>query len=167
MAKFLKIGTTGLATEEAAINVSAGAGDANKIIETNGSGKLDTTFLPAGVGNDSKSMTTGEALSAGNLVYISGTGTVLKADANAVAKAALGYVTASAASGAAVTVFFEGTISGLTGLTPGAAYFLSDTITGGVTLTIPTAAGDIVQVVGYAVSATELTFEPQAPIVRA
>lgn len=167
MAKFLKIGTTGLATEEAAINVSAGAGDANKIIETNGSGKLDATFLPAGVGNDSKSMTAGEALSAGNVVYISGTGTVLKADANAVAKAAVGYVTASAANGAAVTVFFEGTITGLTGLTPGATYFLSDTATGGVTLTIPTNAGDIVQVVGYAVSATELTFEPQNPIVRA
>lgn len=167
MAKFLKIGTTGLATEEAAINVSAGAGDANKIIETNASGKLDSTFLPAGVGNDSKSMTAGESLSAGNLVYISGTGTVLKADANAVAKAAVGYVTSSAANGAAVTVFFEGTISGLTGLTPGATYFLSDTATGGVTLTIPTSAGDIVQVVGYAVSATEITFEPQAPIVRA
>lgn len=167
MAKFLKIGTTGLATEEAAINVSAGAGDANKIIETNGSGKLDATFLPAGVGNDSKSMTAGEALSAGNLVYISGAGTVLKADANAVAKAAVGYVTSSATNGAAVTVFFEGTITGLTSLTPGAAYFLSDTTTGGVTLTIPTNAGDIVQVVGYAVSATELTFEPQNPIVRA
>ncbi|MGI9158305.1 MAG: hypothetical protein ACR2K1_00985 [Saprospiraceae bacterium] len=167
MAKFLKVGTSGFATEEAAINVSAGAGDANKIIETNGSGKLDSTFLPAGVGNDSKSMTTGEALSAGNLVYISNTGTVLKADANAVAKAAVGYVTSSAASGASVTVFFEGTISGLTGLTPGATYFLSDTTTGGVSLTIPSNAGDIVQAVGIAVSATELTFEPQTPIVRA
>ncbi|MGI9161188.1 MAG: hypothetical protein ACR2K1_15685, partial [Saprospiraceae bacterium] len=95
------------------------------------------------------------------------TGTVLKADANAVAKAAVGYVTTSAASGASVTVFFEGTISGLTGLTPGATYFLSDTTTGGVALTIPSNAGDIVQAVGIAVSATELTFEPQTPIVRA
>ena len=100
-------------------------------------------------------------------MYISAAGTVLKADANAVAKAAVGFVLASVANAATGTVYFEGSITGLTGLTPGATYFLSGAATGAITTTIPTAAGSIVQQVGVATSATTLTFEAGEPIVRA
>lgn len=167
MAKYLRIGTTGLPTEEATVLNSAGSGDAGKIPELDNTGRLTNSVMPVGIGADVKVANTGEALSAGNLVYISAAGTVFKADANAVDKAAIGFVLASSASGASATVYFEGTITGLTGLTAGTRYFLSDTATGGTTTTIPTNPGDIVQLVGTAISATELSFEPQPPIVRA
>lgn len=169
MAKYLNIGSTGLPTEVQAISTSAGAGDANKIVETDASGKLTLSLMPTGIGPDTVTANAAENLSAGNLVYIGAAGTVFKADANSVDKAAIGFVLASVTSGQPALVYFEGTITGLTGLTAGTRYFLSDTTTGGVVPagSIPTGAGDIVQLIGTALSATSLTFEPQTPILRA
>lgn len=166
MAKFLKVGTSGFPTEESAISTSAGAGDAGKIIETNGAGKLDETLLPAGIGSDTKTAVAAESISAGDLVYFNASGQILKADANALAKAAVGFALTSISAAASGTVHFDGTIAGLSGLTPGAWYFLSAVAPGGISTAVPTGAGDIVQPVGIAVSATELTFQPAAPVVR-
>ena len=56
--------------------------------------------------------------------------------------------------------------TGLSSLTIGARYFLSDSVAGSVTATAVTAgAGKISQEVGVAVSATELSFEPQTAYV--
>ncbi len=195
--KYLKKGTSGFPEEQAAIDTSAGAGDAAKIIaansagkvdetflppivstsagvgdagkliETNGSGKLDETLLPAGVGADSKTITAAENLSAGDLVYLNASGQALKADANTVTKMAVGFVLASISSAASGTVYFDGTITGLTSLTQGAPYFLSAASAGAITATPPSGAGDIVQPIGWAVSATELTFNPGYPIIVA
>ena len=167
MAKFLKIGSDGMPTEEAGITTSAGAGDSGKIPALDGGGKLDITMMPTGIGADSKSFTTGEALSAGDLVYINASGEALKADANDVAKAAVGFVLSSASGGASATVYFEGSITGLSGLTRGSKYFLSASAAGSVSTTVPSGAGDIVQYIGVATSTTEMTFEPQTPMVRA
>lgn len=156
----------GILTELEATVTSAGAGNAGDIVALDGSGKLDSTLMPAGLGSDSKSLTAGEALSAGDLVYINGSGQMLKADANAIAKAAVGFVLASVSNGASGTAYFEGTITGLTSLTPGARYFLSTT-PGGITTTAPTGTADIVQQVGFALSATELSFDAGTPVVRA
>ena len=156
----------GVLTELEATTTSAGAGDAGEIVALDSSGKLDSTLMPAGFGSDSKSMTAGEALTAGDLVYINGSGNALKADANAIAKAAVGFVLASISNAASGTVYFEGTITGLSGLTPGARYFLSTT-PGGITTTAPTGTADIVQQVGFALSATELSFDAGTPVVRA
>ena len=156
----------GVLTELEATTTSAGAGDAGEIVALDSSGKLDSTLMPAGFGSDSKSMTAGEALTAGDLVYINGSGNALKADANAIAKAAVGFVLASISNAASGTVYFEGTITGLSGLTPGARYFLSTT-PGGITTTAPTGPADIVQQVGFALSATELSFDAGTPVVRA
>lgn len=167
MAKFLKIGTNGVPVHESAVATSAGAGDAAKVPELNGSGKLDITFMPSGFGSDTKTMTAGEAISAGNVVYVNGSGSVLKADANAIAKAAVGFVLAGIANAASGTVYLgSGIITGLSGLTPGGRYFLSNTATGGFDLyaNLTFAAGDIIQQVGYALSATELYFEPESPV---
>ena len=167
MAKYLRIGTTGLPTEESTVLNSAGAGDAGKVPELDSSGRLTNSVMPVGIGADVKTANAGEALSAGNLVYISSAGTVFKADAQSEAKAATGFVLASSTTGQAATVYFEGTITGLTGLTAGTRYFLSDTATGAATTTVPSTAGRIVQIIGTASSATEISFEPQTPIVRA
>lgn len=166
MAKFLKVGATGFPTEEVAVSTSAGAGDAGKVPELDGSGKLSSTMMPAGFGSDSTTATAAETIAAGDLVYLNGSGAILKADANAVAKAAVGFCNAGIASAASGTINFEGTITGLSGLTPGAAYFLSATVPGGITLTVPTGAADIVQHIGYATSATTLSFSPGQPMVR-
>ena len=51
---------------------SAGAGDANKLISTNSSGKVDTTLLPAGIGVSTVTATASESISAGDFVSIKG-----------------------------------------------------------------------------------------------
>lgn len=164
--KFLKVGSTGLATEEGAISSSAGAGDADKIVQTGSDGKLDSTLMPTGFGSDTRTVTAGETLTAGNLIYLNGSGQALKADANTEAKAAIGFVLAGITNAATGTAYFgSGIITGLSSLTPGARHFLSATTPGGITPTVPSGSGDIVQCVGYAISATEFYFEPSAPIV--
>lgn len=148
------------------VQASAGAGDANKPILTDSSGKLDPTFLPAGVGSASKSIQASEALSGPNFVNVwndSGTVKVRKADATAVGKEANGFILASASSGANATVYFDDEVTGLSSLTPGTRYYLSTT-PGTVTDTPPSATGNVVQCLGVAVSATSLVFAPSEPI---
>jgi hypothetical protein len=65
------------------------------------------------------------------------------------------------------TVYLDGTITGLTSLTPGAAYYLSGATAGAVTATAPTTSGYLSQEVGIALSTTELNFEEQQPITLA
>jgi hypothetical protein len=149
-----------------AIVVSAGAGDSGKIPGLDATGRLDTSFMPVGIGSDMKNITASEALSAGNLVNVwnnSGQN-ARKADASTTGKSAIGFVQSGVASGALAPVMFEGTITGLTGLVPGTAYFLSATTPGAVTAVAPSTTGQVVQYVGTAISATELSFEPDSPI---
>lgn len=141
------------------IQTSLGAADADKLIATNAAGKLDESFLPAGIGAATVTATASEALSAGNMVDLysdAGVLKVRKADA-ATLKAADGFVLAAAALGASATVYPLGEInSQRTGLTPGADYWLSVTAPGDVQATEPNATGQLYQIVGTAVSATEL-----------
>ena len=165
--KFLKIGSNGFQTEQEFATTSAGAADAGKGIGLNGAGKIDETLLPSGIGADAATLTAGENLAAGDFVYVTGTGTVMKADATALAKAAVGYVNAAVTSGQPATVFFDDTNSNQTGLTAGTKYFLSDTVPGKVSATPPTTAGRIVQYLGIATSTTDIHVSIQQPIVRA
>jgi|JI10StandDraft_1071094.scaffolds.fasta_scaffold948477_1 hypothetical protein len=168
--KLLKVGPTGLPTEEAAISTSSGVGDADKFVQTNLAGVLDITLFPTSIGQDVRTVTAGENLSAGNLIYMSAAGTVFKADANAEGKEATGFVLTSITAAASGTAYFGGgVISGLSGLTAGARYFLSNSATGAVALyaSLTFGAADIVQQVGRALSTTELYFEPQSPILVA
>jgi hypothetical protein len=157
-------GATGI-TQESTVDSSAGAGDSGKIPSLDTSGKISTTMMPTGFGSDTLTVTAGETLTAGNLIYISAAGTAFKADANAAGKAAIGFVLAGITSGASGTAYFgSGLITGLTSLTMQQTYFLSGTA-GAVTLTAPTGTAKIQQPVGYAVSATTLYFEPQTAIL--
>lgn len=61
-------------------------------------------------------------------------------------------------------VYQHGYITGLSGLTPGATYFLSDTA-GEITATAPTSSGYLRQVVGIAINETTLHFKPEKPVI--
>jgi hypothetical protein len=91
---------------------------------------------------------------------------VRKADASA-AKPAQGFVLAAVTSGENATVYRVSQLNNqLVGMTIGATQFLSTTA-GGRQETAPTVAGQIVQILGIAKSATELIFAPQPPITLA
>lgn len=153
-------------TQETTIDASAGAGDAGKIPSLDGSGKLDLSFMPSGVGGDTRTVTAGETLTAGNLIYMSSTPEAFKADANSEAKEAIGFVLSGITAAASGTAYFgSGIISGLSSLTPGARYYLSAATPGAITTTKPSGSGDIIQQIGFALSATELYFEPQPAIL--
>lgn len=166
MAKFIKKGSTTPLTEEATIGSSAGAGDSGKLVHLDGAGKLDSTFMPTGFGADTRTVTAGETIAAGDLIYIDSAGEAFKADANDATKEAVGFVLAGITAAATGTAYFgSGIVTGLSGLTAGARYYLSASTPGGVATAIPSGAGDIVQQVGKALSTTELYFEPQSSIL--
>jgi hypothetical protein len=147
---------------------SAGAGDSGKVPALDSSGKLDNSFLPTGIGADTATMNTSETLVAGNLVNVwnnLGTANVRKADATVVGKEAHGFVLAGFTHPTTATVYFAGSVVGLTGLTPGKQFL--NTTAGGTTITAPSASGNIVQVVGFATSATSMNFQAETHLVLA
>jgi len=168
MAKYIELNAGALA-EKAAIASSVGAGDAGKIPALDAGGKLSNTMMPTGVGADSKTIVASEALAAGDLVNVfddTSTPKVRKADASN-GREANGYVLSAISASANGEVFFDGTIIGLSTLTIGAKYYLSGVTAGTITTTPPSTAGQIVQKVGKALSATELSFEPGETVTLA
>lgn len=157
----------GAITEVFSIQSSAGAGDAGKIPALDAAGKFDTSFMPTGIAADTASVTSSEALAAGDLVNIwNSTGAkVRKADATVAGKEAHGFVLAAVISGAAATVYFEGSNTQVTALTPG-PQFLSTTA-GLAVAAAPSGSGNVVQRVGFATSSTNLNFQSQPPVVLA
>ena len=151
-------------------NTSAGASDAGKLAALDATGKLDATMMPVGLGSECDSVTASEALSAGDFVNIwASTGAkVRKADASTAGKEAQGFVLAAVSSGAAATVYRISQLNNqLTGMTPGAKQYLSAATAGARVETTPATAGNVVQVLGVAKSATEMLFQPSAPITLA
>jgi hypothetical protein len=150
--------------------ISAGAGDVGKVTQLDATGRLDTSVMPVGIAAESAQIVASELLSAGNWVNIwnnAGVVNVRKADATVAGKEANGFVTAGFAALATATVYFASqTNTQLTTLTPGAVYFLSTTAGAGQT-TAPTAAGNIIQTLGRAQSATAITFTPGGTLTLA
>lgn len=147
--------------------ISAGAGDSGKVVALDAAGRIDSTMMPTGIAADTASITTSEALAAGDLVNIwnSAGAKVRKADATVAGKEAHGFVLAAFGAAVLATVYFEGTNTGVTGQTPGGV-FLSTTA-GLAAAVAPSAAGNVVQRVGFATSATALNFQSQPPITLA
>lgn len=146
---------------KAALAASSGAGDAGKIPKLDSTGRIDQTMMPVGIGADAKVFTAAEDISARALVHVNSSGQIVNADASN-DRQAVGFVTDAIANAGTGTVYFDGTISGLSGLTAGARYFLSDSTPGGIITTAPTTgAGKCSQEIGTATSTTELSFEPQ------
>lgn len=130
----------------------------------------NTPAIPAtGVGLDVTTQTAGEALSAGDVAYLSdgsgGTtaGRWYRADADFTYASSLasiiGMVPTAITSGATGTIRIGGRVTGLTGLTAGTDYYISAT-TGATTATAPTNA----RFVGRAESTTVMTIEPNPTI---
>lgn len=165
--KYLQLGSAGV-EEKAATDSSAGAANAGDVVALDGSGKIPLNMMPVGVGAATKSMVASEAITAPALVNIwndAGTAKIRKADA-ATNKPANGFILASVASAASADVYFEGEVTGMSGLTAGKVW-LSATVPGATQATIPTTAGHIAQSVGWATSATTIDFESAEAITRA
>jgi len=96
----------------------------------------------------------------GDLVYLSSSETWSQADASAesTCDSALGIRMSS------TEVLFKG-IYTTTGLTAGAVYYASET-SGAITATAPSTSTSIVRVVGYALSTTELLFDPDKTYIE-
>jgi len=166
--KYLK-NNAGVITEQAALQASAGAGDAGAIVALDSAGRIDTSMMPVGVAADTATITASESLSAGDLVNVWSNGglfNVRKADASTSGKEAHGYVLAAVSSSSPAVVYFEGSNTQVSGLTPGRRY-LSTSTPGGTQASAPSTAGQVVQVVGYATSSSVLNFDAQIPIVLA
>jgi hypothetical protein len=147
--------------------VGGTAAQAGKIPALGPAGRFDPTLMPEGVGADTYSGTAAENLSAGAFVYVRSDGQIANASAAAGGNAAIGFVLSAVTSGAAALVYFEGRNTALSGLTPGARVYLSDTTAGGFTTTPVTGTGKLHQFLGRAVTATSLAFEHDDHIVRA
>lgn len=159
---------SGTITEVASIQSSAGVGDAGKITALDATGKLDSSFMPTGIGPDTQSILASENLAAGDLVNVynnAGTANCRKADATTTGKFAHGFTLAAVTSGNNATIYFRGSNTAVTGLTPGDLFLA--TTAGLPTSTAPSGAGNVVQRVGVAVSATVLEFSAGLPFVLA
>lgn len=169
MAKYLS-DSSGIMTEVAAIAVSAGAGDSGKIPALDGSGLLDISFMPVGVGAEVTVVVTSENITAGHFVNLysnAGTSTGRKSDATTSAKFAVGFSLASITSPANVTIYgISNKNTQLSSLTIGSAYYLSTTA-GTISATSPSGSGNIVQRVGVAESATALVYSDSGFWVKA
>lgn len=110
--------------------------------------------------------TTSQTLSATNLTYVKADGTLALADATAEGKEAISFVKTSYGSGVSAQHYFSGVISGFSGLTPGANYFMSRT-PGAVTSDVSAyTTGNVIMKIGNAISATEIYFNPQIPVTK-
>lgn len=146
--------TKGLTTSAAGLIVKV---DGSTVI-FNGSGQLQVGSADAIL----LSFTSGEALSAGDAVYVSASGVVSKARANSESTSVpfIGLAKTSVGSGAAIQVAVSGRISGLSGLSAGSRYYVSSGTAGAVTATAPSASGTQVVLAGVAMSATEIVLNP-------
>jgi hypothetical protein len=118
----------------------------------------------AGADFDTLTSVVGVGLAVNDVVYVSSSNTVMKADATTAATGpAIGIVVASAAGIVDVRMF--GKVTTFVGLVPGTQYFVSTTA-GGLTTTPPSLTGQYSQSVGIALTATTLIVDRQRMIVN-
>lgn len=160
--------SNGIDIEVEATVVGGTVAQAGDVLALDSTGRIDSSVLPVGLGADTLVATSAEVLSSANpMVYIKSDGQVANASATSGGNPTIGFVISNYSFGAQAIVYFEGRITGLSGLTIGARYYLSDTVPGGITATPVTGTGKLHQYIGRAVSATTITFECDDHIVRA
>lgn len=155
MAKYQTFDDSTQTQKEVAFVSTGGSGNANKAVQLNSDGFIDPTMIADA---EVKSGNAFEAITAKQLVYFKTDGTVAKASGAVGGHKAQGWAANSASVGQPVTVYQEGTIGGLTGLTAEKNYFLSAMTAGAYTDTAPTGSGELLQTIGVALSTTELNF---------
>jgi hypothetical protein len=169
--KFLAKSAAGLDSEIAATQTSAGAANANQIPALSGNGFFDPSLFPAGIGTATLNLPSSELIAAEaavNIYSAAGVPTMRNANATDNTKPAMAFCPAGCASGASANVNFSGQIvTGQTGLTIGGPVFLSATTPGGATPVVPTTTGNLLQFLGWALSATSYIFMPNTGVTRA
>lgn len=165
--KYIKL-ASGILTEQAATQTSAGGANANQIAALDSTGHFDSSLMPVGIAPEADTMVTSENLAAGAFVNAysnAGVVTARNADATNPAKEADGFVLTASTSPATNIVYrLSQTNTQLSSLTAGSRYYLSDSSVGAASLTVPSTAGHIVQELGVAMSTTSLEFKPKSPI---
>lgn len=161
MAKYIA-NNAGKLKEVQPITTSAGVADANKVAQTDSTGRFDVSLMPVGIAAEVTIVPSSENLAAGDFVNLydnAGAVNARKADATTNAKPADGFVLAAVTSPADATVYrVSQTNTARTGMTLGVDHYLSTTA-GGVTTTAPSATGNIVQRLGKPSSATSIVFD--------
>lgn len=160
MAKYMA-DSLGKLVEIQPITASAGAGDANKIVQTDTTGRFDVSLMPTGIGAEVSIVPSFENLTAGNFINLFNNAGVVssrKSDATTNAKPAHGFTLSTVASPASSTIYGISTKNtALSGLTLGADYWLATT-PGAVSTVAPSATGNFVQEVGTSESLTAMVF---------
>lgn len=161
----------GVVTEKAATQVGGGSYP-NQIPALDGTGRLDTTMMPVGVGPEVQNIATSESLAAGDFVNIynnTGTLNVRKADASSVGKEANGFVLAVFTHPTTAIVYLLGgvTNTAATCTTKGARQYLSASAPGKTVEAAESYASGarFHQLIGKAISTTEMTAEAHDYIV--
>jgi len=100
----------------------------------------------------------GTGLALRDVVSINASGAATKgSNASGGESKVVGFAIAAAAGGATVYVAQHGTLGGFSGLSAGSKYYLHTA--GAITTTAPSATGETVYQVGYAISATTIVIE--------
>lgn len=112
------------------------------------------------------SNTTGDTLSAGELCYISGDDSGVPEVTKTIASDESGcskmlvMIDETINNGSNGNAIIFGLSDDFSGKTAGAIQYISDTVSGGITEVAPSDSGDIVRVIGYAMTTTEVFFDP-------
>lgn len=160
--------TSGQIAETEATDVSTGAPDAGEIVALDADGLIDVSMIPSTVGSEQIILDAATGgVTASDVIYIDSSSEVAPASAAVAGNAACGFVLTSEIAGDPVTVFFEGLLTGLSGLTPGGRVYLDDATPGALTQTPVTGTGKLHQLVGKAVNATTVLFEADDSILLA
>lgn len=98
----------------------------------------------------------------------SSTPQIVKAQANSEAnsKGMLLIASANIQNNDTGICYIIGKLSGFSGLTPGAIEYLSDDTAGSIEETATTDSGEIVRIIGYALSSTKLFFNPDITYIE-
>lgn len=165
MLRFLTLLIDGSTKFVSAITSSQGATDKNKIVATDGNGKLDLSLMPSGLDVATFNAAVSENLSAGDFINIfddGGTRKVRKADADN-NRPAHGFVLSAVAANEQGLIYTKGTNTALTGLSLGSNYYLSNIP--GKSASTPVVennelkSGSLYQELGTAIAANSLEFE--------
>lgn len=166
--KYMSANRTDGSVEEVEFLVeSNGATDAGKGVALDASGKLDDSVMPVGIGAEVEVIPATEDLVAGNSIniYNSSGSKCRKADATAASpKPCHGFILDNVTSGQNATVYLDGNITGLSGLTPGLPVFLGKTA-GTFTQDVSSyTTGDLFQDLGVASKTDTIRFNYSKPI---
>jgi len=112
------------------------------------------------------SFTFGENVTAGDLCYLKSDGKLwkAKADATSTSSTLLAIAVSSVSANNSGNAVLTGAYT-TSGLTAGSIYYVSDGTAGAITSTIPADDGDVVRIIGYALSTTVLWFNPDSSYI--